>query len=297
MSANYRDGIFDGVVKSWYPNGRLRYVREYTAGKRMGLETVYYADGSLYRQGNLSRGDYKMYHPNGQLRIAHDSVSADGIHYYYRWNSAGVLIESVPLLDGKQNGLHQYWSAQGNLRAKGTETAGIRTGLWEYFDESGERTESHDHGKGSSWQEQQSAIIDETVPTYRHDGLAYPLENDNVMGKEVEVLDWPGINDYFTLYVDAEIEEPKPLNMGDIQRLIGYPVKARDGGIQGNVVVRMLIDSSGKPVDNRVITQVSPVLSNQVEYYLMDLRLSPATINGKAIPFWVNIPFNFKLLN
>ncbi|MEL7530761.1 MAG: energy transducer TonB [Bacteroidota bacterium] len=297
MSANYSEGIFDGTLKSWYPNGQLRYVREYAAGKRIGLETVYYPDGQIYRLSNLSLGNYKTYHPNGKLKIAHDSIANDSTHYYYRWNSAGVLIESVPLVNGKQNGPHQWWSAKGILRAKGTETEGIRTGLWEYFDELGNLVESHDYGKGTPIQQQQYAIINETVPNYRHDGYSYPAENDNVFGTEETILDWPGINDYFTPAEEAETEEPKPINMGEVQRFISYPQAAREGGIEGNVVMRVLINTEGNAVDNRVITQVSPVLSNQVEFYLMDLKFSPASINGEAIPFWVNIPFNFKLLN
>lgn len=297
MTANFAEGLLNGELKSWYPNGQLRYVRQYQAGKRVGLEAIYYPDGSLSRKGNLNQGDYKIYHPNGQIQVFNDSIASDGTHYYLRWNSAGVLIESVPLVDGKENGLHQFWSAKGVLMAKGMETAGLRTGLWEHYGESGGLVESHDYDDGSTLQQQQYAIFNETVPNYRHDGISYLAENDNAMGEQLGVLDWLCIDDYSTLYVNESIKEPEPINMGDVSRLIGYPEIARDAGIQGNVVVRVLIGPEGVPLDNKVITQVSPILSNQVEYYLMDLRFTPAIMNDEPIPFWVNIPFNFKLLN
>ncbi|MFK7922197.1 MAG: energy transducer TonB [Bacteroidia bacterium] len=296
MTATFADGILSGEVRSWYPDGQLRYIREYRAGKRVGLETVYYPDGNLYRKGNIDQGDYKIYHPNGQMQVFNDSIASDGTHYYLRWNSAGVLIESVPLVDGKENGLHQFWSAKGVLMAKGMETAGLRTGLWEHYGESGGLLESHDYGDGSPLQQQQFAIINGTVPNYRHDGISYLAENDNAMGEQVGVLDWPCTDDYYTLYIDESINEPKPVNMGDVSRLIGYPVIARDAGVQGNVVVRMLIGRDGIPIDNKVITLISPLLSNEVEFYLMDLRFIAATVNDEPTPFWVNIPFNFKLI-
>ena len=119
VSAHYDEGILSGEFKSWYPNGQVRFIRQYQQGKRVGVETVYYQDGSLYSQGDYRHGNYKTYHPNGRIQLAKDSLESDGSHHYYRWNSAGILIESVPLVNGKMEGLHQYWSAKNELMAQG----------------------------------------------------------------------------------------------------------------------------------------------------------------------------------
>ncbi len=108
---------------------------------------------------------------------------------------------------------------------------------------------------------------------------------------EVIVEQTPDINEF----VFAE-EEPTPVNMADIQKLIGYPQIARDAGIEGTVVVRVLVDKSGNYDRHRVINQVHPILTKAVEEHIDKLRFSPAIQGGKPIPFWVNIPFNFKLL-
>lgn len=108
----------------------------------------------------------------------------------------------------------------------------------------------------------------------------------------VEKAAAPDIN----AFVFAE-EEPKPVNMADIQRAIGYPQIARDAGIEGNVVVRVLVDELGNYKRHKIINQVHPILAKAVEKEINKLKFTPAIQGGKPIPFWVNIPFNFKLIN
>lgn len=110
--------------------------------------------------------------------------------------------------------------------------------------------------------------------------------------EEITASSDPDIN----AFIFAE-KEPKPLNMGDIQRAIGYPQIARDAGIDGNVIVRVLVDETGKYSRHKVISQVHPVLTKAVEEHIDKLRFTPAIQGGKPTKFWVNIPFNFKLLN
>lgn len=97
-------------------------------------------------------------------------------------------------------------------------------------------------------------------------------------------------------FIFAE-EEPRPVNMDDIKKLIGYPQIARDAGIEGSVVVRVLVDKKGNYGRHKIINQVHPILSKAVEQHITRLKFTPAIQGGKPIQFWVNIPFNFKLLN
>lgn len=96
-------------------------------------------------------------------------------------------------------------------------------------------------------------------------------------------------------FIFAE-EEPKPVNMDNIQRAIGYPQIARDAGIEGQVVIRVLVDEKGNYVRHKVLNGVHPILEKAVEDKINQLRFTPAIQGGKPIPFWVNIPFAFKLL-
>lgn len=109
---------------------------------------------------------------------------------------------------------------------------------------------------------------------------------------EVVVEKEPDVNAFIVVE-----EEPKPVNMGEVQKSIGYPQVARDAGISGNVVVRVLVGKDGTYTRHRVLNGVHPVLEKAVEKELPRLRFTPAIQGGKPIPFWVNIPFVFKLVD
>ncbi|MCB0835876.1 MAG: energy transducer TonB, partial [Bacteroidetes bacterium] len=108
---------------------------------------------------------------------------------------------------------------------------------------------------------------------------------------EVIVDHEPDIKDF----VFAE-EEPTPVNINDIKKLIGYPQIARDASIQGMVVVRVLVDKNGNYAKHKVTNEVHPILSRAVEEHVNKLKFTPAIQGGKPIKFWVNIPFNFMLI-
>ena len=109
---------------------------------------------------------------------------------------------------------------------------------------------------------------------------------------EVIVDNDPGINEFISVE-----QEPVPVNIDDIKSLIGYPQIARDAGIQGQVVIRVLVDKTGNYDRHRIVKSVHPILDEAVEQHLSKLKFTPAIQGGRPIKFWVNIPFNFKLLN
>lgn len=92
-------------------------------------------------------------------------------------------------------------------------------------------------------------------------------------------------------------EEPKAVNLADIKKLVGYPQIARDAGIQGEVVVRILVDEKGNYSKHKVIKQMHPILAKAVEDQVSKLKFTPAIQGGKPIKFWVNVPFRFTLMN
>lgn len=87
-----------------------------------------------------------------------------------------------------------------------------------------------------------------------------------------------------------EDEEPRPINMGQLAKLIAYPEVAAEAGIEGIVIVRVLVGKAGKYSDHKFIGNAHPLLQNAVERHLHKLIFTPAIKNGKPIPFWINIP-------
>ena len=91
-------------------------------------------------------------------------------------------------------------------------------------------------------------------------------------------------------------EQPQAVNMKDIQAKIGYPVPAMEANIEGVVILRVLINKQGLYQKHIVLNSVHPILSEAVESHISKLRFTPAVQGGIPIAFWVNVPFNFKLL-
>ncbi|MFN0202986.1 MAG: energy transducer TonB [Bacteroidia bacterium] len=89
--------------------------------------------------------------------------------------------------------------------------------------------------------------------------------------------------------------QPQALNMKEITDAIGYPQAAKDKRTQGTVIVRLLVDEYGNYNKHHVVKETDPVLLAEVEKHLYKLKFRPATNGGKAIPFWVNLPFSFRL--
>lgn len=92
-------------------------------------------------------------------------------------------------------------------------------------------------------------------------------------------------------------EEPRAINMNDIRNLVGYPQIARDAGIEGMVVLRVLIDERGNYVRHKVIKQAHPILAEACEQKVNRLKFTPAIQGNRPIKFWVNVPFSFKLMH
>jgi len=89
--------------------------------------------------------------------------------------------------------------------------------------------------------------------------------------------------------------EPKPINLGELLKLIQYPQIALDAGIQGAVVFHVLIGKDGHYKRHQVI-EGHPVLVREIEKHLPSLRFTPVLQGDKPINYWVNIPFNIKPL-
>ncbi|MGQ9864510.1 MAG: energy transducer TonB [Bacteroidia bacterium] len=91
-------------------------------------------------------------------------------------------------------------------------------------------------------------------------------------------------------------KEPAPVNMDDIKKRIGYPPLAKEAGIQGKVIVRILVGKDGKYKRHIVLKSPHPALTQAVEREIKSLEFTPGIQAGKPIPVWVTIPFDFKLL-
>ncbi len=92
------------------------------------------------------------------------------------------------------------------------------------------------------------------------------------------------------LFVPVD-EDPKPLN----QAKIAYPEEARQAGIEGTVILRVLIDKKGNYVKHIVMSSPHPLLTKAVETHIQKYKFTPAIKDGKPICYWLTMPFKFQL--
>lgn len=102
----------------------------------------------------------------------------------------------------------------------------------------------------------------------------------------------PAIDDTDTIIVDVP---PTPLNMDDFLRAVAYPKAARRANVEGRVVVRILIDTTGSPIGYKLLESPHELLTEAVENNIWILRFSLAISDGKPIKCWVNVPVKFTL--
>jgi TonB family protein len=90
-------------------------------------------------------------------------------------------------------------------------------------------------------------------------------------------------------------QEPQPLNLESVHRKIKYPKRCKDKNIQGKVIIRILVDKTGKPVKHEVLDSPHDLLTKACTDVIYDLQFSPAINKGEPVVCWVRMPFNFTL--
>ncbi|UCF64899.1 MAG: energy transducer TonB [bacterium] len=73
-----------------------------------------------------------------------------------------------------------------------------------------------------------------------------------------------------------------------------YPEAARKAGIEGLVVVEVLVDTAGN-VEKAQIVRSVPELDQAAIEAVRKFRFNPATLDDKPVSSWITIPIHFKL--
>jgi protein TonB len=78
-----------------------------------------------------------------------------------------------------------------------------------------------------------------------------------------------------------------------------YPITALREGIEGTVLLRVLVDEAGKPIQVVILkSSGSRELDNAArEHVLAAWRFHPAQRDGHAIQAWAQVPVKFSLSN
>lgn len=91
------------------------------------------------------------------------------------------------------------------------------------------------------------------------------------------------------------VEKEPEFDYADLQRRVQYPEIARRAGIEGKVVVKVLVGKDGKPKRAFVADSPSDMLNDAALKAVLATTFTPAIQNGNPIDVWVTIPIIFKI--
>ncbi len=98
------------------------------------------------------------------------------------------------------------------------------------------------------------------------------------------------------MYEFIPVEKEPGVDLGKLQSLVVYPDLARRAGVEGTVVLRVLVDKDGsvrrmviESSDNQLL---NPAAEDAIKKYG---KFTPAIQNQQPIQCWVSIPIRFRL--
>lgn len=106
--------------------------------------------------------------------------------------------------------------------------------------------------------------------------------------------------------MDKKLEEPEifmvveemPELVGGMAALLAsakYPDLARKAGLEGIVVIQIVIDEEGRPSNPKVIKSVHKVLDDEALQAVMAQKYHPGRQRGRPVKVAMNIPVTFRL--
>lgn len=92
------------------------------------------------------------------------------------------------------------------------------------------------------------------------------------------------------------VEKEPAVDIVAIQKLVEYPELARKAGIEGRVIVKVLVRKDGSIQKPFVEYSDNSMLNNSALSAIQKAgKIPPAIQNGQPVDCWVSIPINFKL--
>jgi TonB family protein len=76
-----------------------------------------------------------------------------------------------------------------------------------------------------------------------------------------------------------------------------YPSAMRQAHIEGRVVIRAIIDTTGRiePASVKIVETPNPGFDQSVRFFVLHAFYRPARVHGRAVRVLVNIPIDFKI--
>ncbi len=80
-----------------------------------------------------------------------------------------------------------------------------------------------------------------------------------------------------------------------IYKYLNYPEMARKAGVEGLVVVQVIVEADGRPTDPQVVRSPGPILDEAAVAAVMQVRFKPGMQRGKPVRVRYALPVRFRL--
>ena len=115
---DFNESILDGECTTYYPNGKIKSVVNYTNGIRNGEEINYFENGNIQSAGLFKDGEItsiQVYLENGQIN-KEMGINQGQIHGEYKeYYENGVLGILKTYNNGQENGPVKYYNSDGSI--------------------------------------------------------------------------------------------------------------------------------------------------------------------------------------
>lgn len=91
------------------------------------------------------------------------------------------------------------------------------------------------------------------------------------------------------------VEKEPQVDLGELQKKVVYPEMARKSGVEGQVIVRVLVGKDGRVKQTKIQYSESSMLDQAAVDAVKKSVFTPAIQNGQPITCWVSIPIKFRL--
>ncbi len=89
-------------------------------------------------------------------------------------------------------------------------------------------------------------------------------------------------------------EMPQYTNMAEFRKSVGYPKDAVAAGIEGKVIIKMLVGTDGS-VESHEFLKGEEVFKKAIDKHIDELKFTPGIKDGKKVRTYVTLPMVFKL--
>lgn len=91
------------------------------------------------------------------------------------------------------------------------------------------------------------------------------------------------------------VEKEPQVDLAELQKKVVYPEMARKSGVEGQVIVRVLVGKDGRVKQTKVQYSESSMLDQAAIDAVKKAVFTPAIQNKQPITCWVSIPIKFRL--